>query len=236
MFCCVRGHGGQRAWHTTVLPARWTPFPYRPMHVWRVWCWPACVWSVYGHVVAAAVVLLVRGWVSRLLVGLLGVGSLALQRALAQSDLLRVGALLVSVLVGASCVGPARYVFTVRRPPTVGETSNDKWFDRCKKVFKFGAIFPALPWQRYMHNPSSGTSWCSVAVLPASPLPFICTPAVGGKALSVPLGASPCSPWEPQGAVPVRWCGARARVCLPAVRRIVPCFAGHVAGVPVSQC
>ena len=133
MFCRVRGHGSRRAWHTTVSPTRWTPFPYRPMHVWPVWCWPACVWSVYGHVVSAAVVLLVRGRFSHLLGGLFGVGSLALQRGLAQSDLVRVGALLGSVLVGASCVGPAWYVFTVRRPPTVGERRNDKWFDRCKK-------------------------------------------------------------------------------------------------------
>ena len=103
------------------------------MHVQPVWFWPACLWSVYGHVMAAAVVLLVRGRVSRLLVGLFGVGSLALQRAFAQSDVVRVGALLVSVLVGASCLGPAWYVFTVRRPPTVGERSNDKWFHRCKK-------------------------------------------------------------------------------------------------------
>ena len=133
MFCRVPGHGGRRAWHTTVSPTRWTPFPYRPMHVQPVWCWPACVWSLYGHAVAAALVLLVRGRVSRLLVCFFGVGSLALQRALAQSDLVRVGALLVSVLVGASCVGPAWYVFTVRCPPTVGERSNDKSFDRCKK-------------------------------------------------------------------------------------------------------
>ena len=72
------------------------------------------------------------------------------------------------------------------------------------------------------------------------PFSFACaihmyTP-VGGKAPWVPLGASPCSPWEPQCAVPARWCGARARVCLPAVRRIVPYFAGYVAGVSVSQC
>ena len=90
------------------------------------------MWSVYGHVVAAAVVLLVRGRVSRLLVGLFGVGSLALQQALAQSDVVPVGAVFVSLLVGASCVGPAWYVFTVRRPPTLGEKNDDKWFDRCK--------------------------------------------------------------------------------------------------------
>ena len=72
------------------------------------------------------------------------------------------------------------------------------------------------------------------------PFSFACaihmyTP-VGGKAPSVPLGASPCSPWERQGAVPARWCGARARVSLPAMGRIVPCFSGYVAGASVSQC
>ena len=107
MFCCIRGHGGRWAWHTTVSPTCWTPFLHLPMHVRPVWCWPACVWSVYDHVVAAAVVLLVPGRVSCLLVGLFGVGFLALQQALAQPDLVRVGALLVSVLVSASCVGPA---------------------------------------------------------------------------------------------------------------------------------
>ena len=91
--------------------------------------------SVYGHVVSAVAVLLVCGRVSRLWVGSFGVGSLLMQRALAQSDLLRAGVLLVVVLVGASCVGPARYVFTVRPLPTAGEKSNDKWLDRCKNVF-----------------------------------------------------------------------------------------------------
>ena len=134
MFCCLRGYGRRRAWHTTVSPTRWTSFSFGPMHARPVWRWPACVWSVYGHVMPAAVVLLKCGRVSRLRVGLFGVGSLALQRALAQSDLVRVGALLVSVLVGASCVGPAWYVLTVRCPPTMGENSNDKWFDRCKKI------------------------------------------------------------------------------------------------------
>ena len=236
MFRCVRGHGCRRAWLTTVSPARWTPCAYRPMHVRPVWYLPVFVRSVYGHVVFVVVVLLVRGRVSRLLVSLFGVGSLSLQRALAQSDLLRAGVLHVAVLVGASCVGPAGYVFTVRRLPTVGEKSNDKWLDRCKNFFQIRCPFPAPPWQCCMHNPSSGTSPCSLAVLPVWPVPFICTPPAGGKAPSVPLGASLCSSSEPQGAVPARWCGARVRVCLPAVRHIVPCFAGHVAGVPVSQC
>ena len=69
VFCCVRGHGRQRAWRTTVPPSRWTPFPFQPVHAWLVWCWPACVWSVYGHVAAAAVVWLVRGCRGRLMVG-----------------------------------------------------------------------------------------------------------------------------------------------------------------------
>ena len=135
MFRCVRGHGGRRAWLAMVSAARWTSFSYRPMHVPPVWCWPACVRSVDGHVVSAVVVLLVCGCVSRLLAGAFGVGSLSLQRAFAQLDLLRAGVLLVVVLVGASCVGPARYVFTVRRLPTAGEKSNAKWSDRCKNCF-----------------------------------------------------------------------------------------------------
>ena len=199
--------------------------------------WSACVRSVYGHVVPAVAVLLVCGRVSRLLVGAFGVGSLSLQRALAQSDLLRAGVLLVAVLVGASCVRQARYVFTGRRLPTAGGKSNDEWLDRCKKcVPRFGALVPAPPCQCCMHNPSSGISRCSLAVLPVLPVPFICTPPAGGKAPSVPLCAPLCSPLELQGAVQARWCGARARVCLPAVRHIVLCLVGHAGGVPVSRC
>ena len=72
------------------------------------------------------------------------------------------------------------------------------------------------------------------------PFSFACaihmyTP-VGGKAPSVPFGASPCSPWEPQGAAPARWCAARVHVCLPVVCCIVPCLAGYVAGVSVPPC
>ena len=86
-------------------PTRWTPFPFRPLHAWLVWCWPACVWSVYGRVVAAAVILLVQGCVSRLMVGLFGVGSLALLRALARSDVVCVVVLLILALVGRARVG-----------------------------------------------------------------------------------------------------------------------------------
>ena len=115
MFRCVREHGGRRVWLTTVSPACWTPFFYRPMHVRQVWSLPACVRSVYGHVVFAVVV-----WL----------------------DLVRAGVLPVAVLVGASCVGLARYAFTVRRLPTVGEKSNDKWSDRCKNHFQIQCPFP----------------------------------------------------------------------------------------------
>ena len=105
MFCCVRGYGGRRAWRTTVSPTSWTPFPFPPVQASLVWCWPACVWSVYGGVVAAAVALLVHGCVSRLMVGLFGVASWALLQALARSDVVRVVVLLVSVLVGRAQVG-----------------------------------------------------------------------------------------------------------------------------------
>ena len=193
MFRCVRAHGGRRAWLTTPSPARWTPFPYRPMHVRLVWCWRACVPSVYAHVVSAAVVLLVRGCLSRLWVGLFGVGSLALQQSLAQSDLLRAGALLVAVLVGASCVGPARYVLTVRRLPTVGEKSNDKWFHRCKTfsnslpfslprpgsvactthhLLLRGALWPSFQFRlchSYVHPPSVAMPRRSPLVHPRAP-------------------------------------------------------------------
>ena len=107
VFCCVLGCGGRRAWRTTVLPTRPTPFPFRPMHAWLVRCWPACVWSVYGHVVAAAAVLLVHGCRSHLIAGLFAVGSLALQRALARSD--GVAVMSVSVLIGNVLVALGRH-------------------------------------------------------------------------------------------------------------------------------
>ena len=78
MFCFVRGHGRRTGWRTTVSPTHWTPFPLGPVHAWLVGCWPACVWSVYGQVAAAAAVWLVRGCLGRLMVGLVCVGSVAL--------------------------------------------------------------------------------------------------------------------------------------------------------------
>ena len=135
MFRCVRGHGGRRAWLAMVSAARWTSFSYRPMHVRPVWCWLACVQSVDGHVMSAVAVFLVCGRVSRLLVGSFGVGFLSLQRVFAQLDLLLAGVLFMVVLVGASCVGLARYVFILRCLLNAGEERNDKWSDRWKKFF-----------------------------------------------------------------------------------------------------
>ena len=42
---------------------------FRPVHAWLIQRWPACVWSVYGQVVAAGVVWLVRGCRGCLMVG-----------------------------------------------------------------------------------------------------------------------------------------------------------------------
>ena len=237
VFLCVCGHGGRGARLATVSLARWTSLSHRPMHARPAWRWSVCAWSVHGHIGSAVVVLAVCGRVSRLLVGLFGVRSLSSQRALAQLDLLCAGVPLVAMLVGARCVGPARYVCTVRRPPAAGEKSHDKWSDRCKKIFSpVGALFPAPPWACCMHNPLSGILWCSVAVLPVSLVPLICTPPVGGKAPPVPLGVSLCSPWEPRGVVAAWWCCARACACLSAVRLLVSCVAGHSGGVSVSRC
>ena len=139
VFLSVCGHGGRGAWLATVSLARWTSLSHRPMHARPAWRSSVCARSVYGHVV---VVLAVCGRVSRLLVGLFGVRSLSSQRALAQSDLLCAGVPLVAMLVGARCLGPARYVCTVRRPPAAGEKSHDKWSDRCKKNFFFPCWCP----------------------------------------------------------------------------------------------
>ena len=98
VFCCVRGYGRRWAWRTTVLPTRWAPFPFRPVHAWLVRCWPACVWSVYGQAVAAAAVWLVRGCCGRLMVGWVGAGSVALLPVVLSS----IPAPLASTLVSAS--------------------------------------------------------------------------------------------------------------------------------------
>ena len=135
MFLCACGHGGRGARLATVSLARWSPLSHRPMHARPAWRWSVRARSVHGNVASAVLVLAVFGRVSRLLVGLFGVRYLSSQRVFAQSDSLCAGVPLVAMLVGARCVGPARYVCTVRRPPAAGDKSHDKWSDRCKKFF-----------------------------------------------------------------------------------------------------
>ena len=107
MFCFVRGYGRRRAWRTTVLPTRWTPFPLQPVHAWPVRCWPAYVWSVYGQVAAAAAVWLVRGCLGCLMVGLVCVGSVALLPVVASPNVACVAGTSVSVLVTLVLVCPS---------------------------------------------------------------------------------------------------------------------------------
>ena len=90
-----------------VLPTRWTPFPFRPVHPWLVWCWPACVWSVYGQVAAAAAMWLVRGCLGRLMVGLVCVGSVALLPVVVSRNVVCAAGTSVSVLVSCDLVGPS---------------------------------------------------------------------------------------------------------------------------------
>ena len=184
---------------------------------------------------AAAVVLLVHGCLSRLIVSSFAVCSLALHRVFARSEVVVV--MPVLLLVGIVRVAPVWYVLTVRRPPpilgrkvaTIGTTAGKSfqiWYDT-----PWLALESALQAQPII--------WYFAAPF-GRPLSFACsihmyTP-VGGKAPSDLLGASPCSPWEPQGAAPAERFGARVRVCLPVVCRIVPCLAGYVAGVSVPQC
>ena len=107
VFCCVRGYGRRQVWRTTVSPTRWTPFALRPVHAWLVWCWPACVWSVYGQVAAAAAVWLVRGCLGRLMVGLVCVGPVALLPVVVSPNVICVAGTSVSVLVSCVLVCPS---------------------------------------------------------------------------------------------------------------------------------
>ena len=197
VFLCACGHGGREARLATVSPGRSLSLSHRSMHARPAWRWSVRARPVYGHVASAVVVLAVCGRVSRLLVGLFGVRSLSSQRAVAQSDLSCAGVPLVAMLVGARCVGPARYVCTVRRPPAAGEKSHDKWSDRCKRFFSCRCPVPRPPLAA-LHAQSTIRYF---VVLRSRTSSFACathmyTP-VSGKALRVPLGVSLCSPWEP---------------------------------------
>ena len=93
MSCVVRGYGHRSAS---------TLFPFPPVHPLPVLRWPACVWSVYCRVAAAAAVWLVRGCVGRLMVCLVCVCSVALLPVFVQPNVVCVVGMSVSVLV--SCV------------------------------------------------------------------------------------------------------------------------------------
>ena len=107
MFCFVRGYGRRRPWCTTVSPTRWMPFLLRPVHAWLARCWPACVWSVYLQVAAAAAVWLVRGCLGRLMVGLVCVGSVALLPVVASPNIFCVAGTSMSVPVTCVLVCPS---------------------------------------------------------------------------------------------------------------------------------
>ena len=116
-----------------------------------------------------------------------------------------------------------------------GKRGSDNWYDRVRKGLKFGTTRPVLPCRHlHTHNSSPVISQYPSAVFSAALVPIIYTPpSVARPSQSLLLGASPCSPREPQGVAPARWCGARARVCLPVVCRMMPCLAGSVGGVPM---
>ena len=107
MFCFVRGYGRWRSLRTTVSPTRRTLLPLRPVHAWLVRCWPACVWSVYGQVAAAAAVWLVCGCLGRLMVGLVCVGSVALLPLVALPNVVCVAGTSVSLLITCLLVFPS---------------------------------------------------------------------------------------------------------------------------------
>ena len=100
-------------------PPHGTPFLFRTLHAWPVGCWPACVWSVYCRVLAAAAVWLVHGCVSRLMVGLFVVGSFLLLPALSRPWLnwvLRVKARASRRGLGLFSAGMSDAAFFVLRP------------------------------------------------------------------------------------------------------------------------
>ena len=124
--------------------------------------------------------------------------------------------MLVSVLVGSSCVGPAWYVLTVRCPPIRGKKSNNRWFDRCEK-------FP----NSVLHSLSCrGSVTCTTqhpvfrnALRPSFQL-CLCYSYVHPRRWQGPVCPPWCIPVLPMGAP--GWCsGSVVRtscLCLPACR------------------
>ena len=101
------------------------------------------------------------------------------------------------MLVGASCVGPARYVFTVHRLPTVGKKSNDKWFDRCKNVFPIRCPF-SCPALAVLH--AQPIIWY-FAVLCGCPSSFACAICMyTPRRWQSPVGSPWCVHFAPHGS------------------------------------
>ena len=124
LFCCFREYGCWRAWRTMVLSVRWKPLPFSAVHAWLVWCWLACVWSVYGRAVGSPALLSVHGCVNLLTGGLFVVASFALKLALAEPDLVRVVVMSVSLLVCCASVD-LRSTRPVGAPVVQGRTVDD---------------------------------------------------------------------------------------------------------------
>ena len=142
----------------------------------------------------------------------------------------------------SGCVGPAGHALVVHHPPHGGVCFGGAWLSSWlgvswgEKSFEhwYDMPCPALE-PAYMHSPASCTSRCPSAFLSVSPVPVLCTPPLVTKPLrfAIRFGASPCSLWQPRGAVPALWCGVRALVRWPAAlarspgfqTRCVPCCA-----------
>ena len=134
----------------------------------------------------------------------------------------------------SSCVGPAWHALAVHRPLMVGRVLGRRKLliigTTVGKSFEIRYDMPCPALEAALHT--QPIIWY-IAVPFGCPFSFACadhmyTP-VGGKAPSVLLSAPLCSSWEPRGAVPARWCGARACVRRPfALARHVFCRARRV--------
>ena len=115
----------------------------------------------------------------------------------------------------SSCVGPAWYVLTVRRPLMVGRVLAGRKVatigTTAEKNFEIRYDMPCPALEAALH--AQPIIW-HFAVPFGCPFSFACADhmysPVGGKAPLVLLGAFPWSLWEHQGAAPAPWCRASA--------------------------
>ena len=137
------------------------------------------------------------------------------------------------MLVGARCVGPARYVCTVRRPPAAGEKSHDKWSDRCKKNFPCRCPVPC-PALAVLHAQSIILYFL---VLRSRTSSFACaTHMYSPRRWQGPAGPPRCVPGLPMGAPGC--CSSSVVLCSCSCLSVcrAPCVAGHSGRVSVSRC